>query len=66
MKQNYFSENISNGVMGNKQFWNTVKPFLVSKGFLHNEDIALHISDKTVADSNELVKEFNKHYINIV
>ena len=66
MKQNYFSENISNGVMGNKQFWNIVKPFLVSKGFLHNEDIALHISDKTVADSNELVKEFNKHYINIV
>ena len=56
MKQNYFSENISNGVMGNKQFWNTVKPFLVSKGFLHKEDIALYISDKTVTDSNELVK----------
>ena len=56
MKQNYFSENISSGVMGNKQFWNTVKPFLVSKGFLHSEDIALYISDKTVTDSNELVK----------
>ena len=41
-KKNYFSKITSNGVMGNKQFWNTVKPFLTSKGFLHNEDIALH------------------------
>ena len=41
-KKNYFSKITSNGVMENKQFWNTVKPFLTSKGFLHNEDIALH------------------------
>ena len=38
----------------------------MSKGFLHNEDIALHIGDKTVTDCNELAKEFNEHYINIV
>ena len=52
--------------MGNKQFWNTVKPFLTSKGFLHNEDIGLHIGDKTVTDCSELAKEFNEYYINIV
>ena len=52
--------------MVNKQFWNTVKPFLTSKGFLHNEDIALHIGDKTVTDCNELAKDFNKYHINIV
>ena len=51
--------------MGNKQFWNTVKPFLTSKGFLHNERIPLHIGDKTATDCNELVKEFNEYYINI-
>ena len=51
--------------MGNKQFWKTVKPFLMSKGFLHNEDIALHIGDKTVTECNELTKEFNEYYINI-
>ena len=45
--------------MGNKKFWNTVKPFLTSKGFLHSEDIILHIGDKTVTDFNELAKEFN-------
>ena len=52
--------------MGNKQFWNTVKPFLTFKGFLHNEDISLHIGDKTVTDCYKLAKEFNKYYINIV
>ena len=47
-KKSYISKIISNGVMGNKNNWNTVKPFLTSKGFLHNKDIALHIGDKTV------------------
>ena len=42
--------------MGNKQFWNTVKPFLISKGFLYNEAIALYIRDKTVTYCNELAK----------
>ena len=49
--------------MKNKQFWNTVKPFLTSKDFLHNEEKTL---DKTVTDCNELAKEFNECYINIV
>ena len=65
-KKNYFSKITSNGVMGNKQFLNTVKPFLMSKGFLHNQDIAFHIVDKTVTDCNALAKEFNKYYIDIV
>ena len=30
-KKNYITPN---GVMRKKQFWNTVKPFLTSKGFL--------------------------------
>ena len=52
--------------MGNKQFWNTVKPFLIAKGLLHNRDIVLHVGDKTVTDCNESAKEFNDYYINIV
>ena len=38
-KKNYFSKINSNGVMGNKLLWNTVKPFLMSKGFLHYKAI---------------------------
>ena len=28
--------------------------------------MALHIGDKTVTDYNELAKEFNEYYINII
>ena len=49
-KKNYFSKITSKGVMGNKQFWNTVKSLLTYEGFLHNEDTALH----TVTDCNRL------------
>ena len=38
----------------------------MSKGILHNKDIALHIGEKTVTDCNKLAKEFNEYYINIV
>ena len=38
----------------------------MSKSFLHNEDIALHIGDKTVTDCSELAKEVNEYYANIV
>ena len=31
-KKSYFSKITPNGIMGNKQFWNTVKPFLTLKG----------------------------------
>ena len=65
-KEIYFSKNTSNGVIGNKQFWNTVTPFLTSKGFLRNEDIAFLIGNKTVKDCHELAKEFKEYYINIV
>ena len=51
-KKNYFSKITSNGVIGNKQFWNTVKPFLTSKGFLQNKDTVLHIHDKTITNCN--------------
>ena len=64
-KNNYFSKLISNGVMGTKQFWNIVKPFLTFKGFLHNENVDLHIGHQIVIDCNELAKKLNEYYMNI-
>ena len=49
-KKNHFSKITTNGLMGNKQFWDTVQPFLTPKGVLRNKDIALDIDDKTVTD----------------
>ena len=55
-----------NGIMGSKKFWSTVKPFLSSKGFTHNNDITIEINNKTIEDKSELAQTFNFHYINIV
>ena len=49
-KKNHFSKITTNGLMGNKQFLDTVQPFLTPKGVLRNKDIALDIDDKTVTD----------------
>ena len=57
---------MADGVMSNRKFWNTVKPFLTSKGFLHNDNISININGNTVEDEQKLTKEFNSYYINIV
>ena len=51
--------------MGNKEFWSTVKHFLSSKGFIHNNDISIEIDDKVIEDESELAKTFNLYYANI-
>ena len=65
-KQTYRNNEKRNFFFASNFFCQTVKPFLTSKGFLHKEDIALHIGDKTAIDCNELAKVFNEYYINIV
>ena len=50
--------------MSNRKFWNTVKPFLISNGFLHNDNISIDINGDIV-DEPKLKKEFNSYYTNI-
>ena len=65
-KRTYFEKATENGIMGTKKVWSTVKPFLSSKGFIHNNGITIEINNKIIGDKSELVKTFNPHYINIV
>ena len=65
-EQTYFEKATENGIMGSEKFWGTVKPFLSSKGFIHNNDILIEIGNKTIEDESELPKTFNSHCINIV
>ena len=51
--------------MSNRKFWNTVKPFLTSNRFLHNDNISIEINGNIVEDEQKLTKEFNSYYINI-
>ena len=62
----YFSNITSKGIVTNKEFWKTIKPFLTNKGCLENSDIMLINDDEMVADDKTLAKTFNEHYINIV
>ena len=45
--------------MSNRKFWNTVKPFLTSEGFLHNDNISIDINGNIVEDEQKLAKESN-------
>ena len=51
--------------MGSKKFWSRVKPFLSSKGFIHNNDITIEVDNKIIENESELAKTFNSHDINI-
>ena len=63
-KKDYFKKATAGGVMSNRKFWNTVKPFLTSKEFLHNDNNSIDTNGNIVEDQQKL-KEFNSYYINI-
>ena len=62
----HLKEVTSNGIMENKSFWNTVKPFITNKSTLSNNTIMLKKDDSVVTKEKEIVEIFNNHYINIV
>ena len=58
-KKDYFKKATADGVMSNRKFWNTVKPFLTSKGFLHN-NISININGNIVENEQKLTKDFTR------
>ena len=63
-KKDYFKKATADGVISNRKFWNIVKPFLTSKGFLHNNNISIDINGNIMEDEQKVTKEFNSYYIN--
>ena len=51
--------------MSNGKFWNTVKPFLTSKGYLHSDNNSIDINGNIVEDEQKLTKDFNSYDRNI-
>ena len=47
-KKTYLEKATENGIIGSKKFWSTVKPFLSSKGFIHNNDIKIQIGNNKI------------------
>jgi len=66
-KRQYFKEASSEGVMNNKKFWDTLKPFMTNKGFSTFSNIAINDENEVlITDQNKLAETFNNHYINIL
>ena len=65
-KRAYFKESTKQGILTNKEFWKTIKPFLTNKGYFSNDFITIKDGNGFVSDEKELVEMFNNHYINIV
>ena len=55
-----------NGVTSNRNFWKTVKPFLINKGCLTNDCIITEKDGDIIRNEKVLVELFNENYINIV
>ena len=64
--KDYFTKITKNGIVTNKNFWKTIKPFLTTKGNLENPETMLQGKGNIVSDESVFVKTFNEHYINIV
>ena len=62
----YFNKVANENIVTNSTFWKIIKPFITNKGHLENAEIMLIQGKNKIATENELVKVFNKHFINII
>ena len=62
----FFKEATKDGIMSNKKFWSTVKPFLTNKEGISNDFISVEKDGDLISNEKEIVKVFNQNYKNIV
>ena len=65
-KKIFFKEATKDGIMSNKKFWSTVKPFLTNKDGISNDFISVEKDGDLISNEKERVELFNQNYINIV
>ena len=59
-KKIFFKEATKDGIMSNKKFWSTVKPFLTNKDCISNDFISAEKDDDLISNEKELVELFNQ------
>ena len=65
-KKIFFKEAAKDGIMSNKKFRSTVKPFLTNKVGIVNDFISAEKDGDLASNEKEIVELFNQNYINIV
>ena len=61
----YIEHTIRSGIMSNKPFWRSRRPFLTNKGTLTNNKISLLRNRKTRDNEKQVAETLNNAYINI-
>ena len=61
----FLNEATKDGIMSNKRFWSTVKPFLTNKGCISNDFISVEKDGDLISTEKELLEPFKQNYINI-
>ena len=65
-KRKFFKEATKSGMMSNRTFWKTTKPFLTNKGCMTNDFINIEKDGDILRDEKVFVELFNGNYISIV
>ena len=65
VKREYFANINEKNIIGNRKFWQTVKPFLSEKN-KSKEKITLIKNDGIISDDLEVANTFNKFFSNVV
>ena len=61
----YFKDITDSGIVENKKFWQTIKPFITNKSGISNNNIMIIENDSLVTDDKKLATIFNDHYITL-
>ena len=65
-KRDHLNKVAQNGFQSNKEFWNTVNPYLTNKCGINRDKIIIENNERFISDENEIAEIFNDYYINIV
>ena len=61
-KKIFFKEATKDGIMSNKKFWSTAKPFLTNKGYISNDFISVEKDGgDLISNEKELVERYNQN-----
>ena len=66
VKKDHLNKVTQKGFASNKDFWNTVKPFLTNKCGINHDKIIIENNQKLITDEKEIAEVFNDFYINII
>ena len=64
--KDHFKSIIRHGIVTNKKFWTTIRPFFTNKGLVTSNEISLKQGDGVINNEGKVAEFLNNAYINVV